>query len=72
MAKEPTSLRAERRWRSIPADVKQQILACVWCTNCRSGQPIKDWKLCENDDAVLIEGRCAVCGGECVRLLEEE
>ena len=66
-----SSLRAEKLWRSIPKNIQQQILDAVWCGQCRSGQRIKDWKLGLEDDMVVIGGKCSVCTGDCVRVLDE-
>lgn len=71
MASDVLNLRAETRWRSIPADIQQKILGCVWCGKCAQGQPISDWKLTVREDVVVIDGNCSVCSGPCARVIED-
>lgn len=71
MNSEPTNLRAEKLWRSLSKDTQEGILNAVWCSTCRKGTPIEEWKLGVKEDAVVMEGKCSICNGDCVRLVEE-
>lgn len=69
---EVASFKAEHRWRKIPKHAQQAILANVWCSSCRKGNPVSDFVLTEDDDLVIIRGKCSACGGEVVRVIEDE
>lgn len=67
-----TNLRAERLWRSIPKEMQIRVLENVWCGACCTSREMVDYKLQVRNDTVALEGKCATCGGNCVRVIEEE
>ena len=57
-------------WDSVPPAFQEQILAHVFCTNCRKGVPIVGYSGSMLAGDLLLKGRCGVCGHEVARLLE--
>ena len=70
MPEEKPNFRAELLWAHVPPRAQEQILAAVWCGQCRTGVKIVDYSVCEIGDDVLLDGRCAVCGGRVRRHVE--
>lgn len=62
--------KAAEFWAAIPASVKPQLLANVFCGRCRGAVKIVDYKGSVKDGDLVLNGRCAVCGGEVARLIE--
>jgi hypothetical protein len=62
--------KAAEFWATIPASVKPQLLANVFCGHCRGAVKIVDYKGSVKDGDLVLNGRCAVCGGEVARLIE--
>lgn len=58
-------------WGVIPLAAKKQILANVYCVRCGGSVQIVDFSgEVEEPGDLLLKGKCAVCGGEVVRMLE--
>ena len=61
---------ARHRWEAIPADIRQLLLANVWCGQCRDTVIITNFSgTLERADLVLV-GKCALCGGDVARVIE--
>ena len=61
---------ARNRWESLPADIRQRLLANVWCVRCRHETRIVDFSGTIKRGDLLLLGKCAVCHGEVARLIE--
>ncbi len=61
---------ARRRWNSISADIRQRLLANVWCGNCRHEVTITNFTGAIRDDNLLLVGKCAECKGDVARVIE--
>ena len=61
---------ARGRWQSIPADIRQRLLANVWCAHCRHEVTITDFSGAIRGGALLLVGKCAECRGEVARVIE--
>ena len=57
------SFKAELLWSMIPPDAQKGILEAVWCGQCRSAVAITDYFGTETNGNLILEGRCARCGG---------
>ena len=64
------SFKAELLWARVPPATQERILAAVWCGQCRTGVRIVDLRVCEIGGALILDGRCAVCGGPVRRHVE--
>jgi len=67
----PNSTRlARQRWESIPADIRQRLLANVWCGQCRHEVTITNFTGTIKDGNLLLVGKCAECHSDVVRVIE--
>ncbi len=63
---------AARRWGRIPQEAQGNILANVWCGNCRgSGQIVLETAEMTDQD-LLLRGKCKACGKNVCRVVEPE
>ncbi len=49
---------ARRRWESIPADIRQRLLANVWCATCRHEVTITNFSGTLKGGVLLLVGKC--------------
>lgn len=67
----PTFTRpARQRWESIPAGIRQLLLANVWCGQCRHEVTITSFTGTIKDGNLLLIGKCAECHGDVARVIE--
>lgn len=66
----PFTPKAEFIWFSIPAVHREAILRNVWCGKCRTAVEIVDYTGKDVGRDIVLEGRCAVCGGRVARHVE--
>ena len=57
-------------WATIPAEIKTQLLANVFCSHCNDVVKIVDYKAAMSGTNLVLNGCCAVCGNEVVRVIE--
>lgn len=62
--------KAAKFWSKIPIEIKQQLLANVYCFNCRDVVKIVDFKGTIQGGDLVLNGICEVCGHEVARLIE--
>lgn len=62
--------RAALLWATIPQDAREQILANVFCGNCRDSVQIVKFTGEEDKGDVILKGSCAACGQAVVRVVE--
>jgi len=60
-----------QKWNRIPANIQQKILENVWCGKCLDAVEVIDYTMTNDKLGVIIEGACKNCGGQVVRILEE-
>ncbi len=46
------------QWKRIPENIKEKILANVWCSSCREGVLVADYKIENHDFGLGIRGKC--------------
>lgn len=61
---------ARQRWESIPANIRQLLLANVWCGQCRYEVTITNFTGTIKGGDLLLVGKCAECHGDVVRVVE--
>jgi hypothetical protein len=61
---------ARQRWESIPADIRQGLLANVWCGHCRRDVTITHFNGTIKSGDLLLVGKCAECHGDVGRVIE--
>ena len=66
------SLSPKQKWEAIPKEFKERIIFNVWCSHCGDVVEILDYKVYSAGRDILLRGRCAVCGGEVARLVEQD
>ena len=57
-------------WAAIPVEIKQKILANVYCSHCRGAVTIVNFTGAVKGGDLVLRGSCAVCGHEVARLVE--
>lgn len=62
--------KAELLWSTVRPDAKAGILKSVWCAKCRAAVEIVDYKGCEKNGNVVLDGKCKICGGRVRRVVE--
>ena len=61
---------ARLHWESIPARIRKELLANVWCGQCRDTVIITNFSGTLKRADLLLVGKCAVCGGDVARVIE--
>ena len=62
---------ARLRWKSIPAEIRQHLLANVWCGQCRHEVAITNFAGFIKGGNLLLMGKCAECHSDVARVIEE-
>jgi len=63
---------ARKRWERVPGWAREKILDSVWCGNCLTGTPMELHVGRMEDECLILEGACKICGHNVVRLIEPE
>lgn len=66
-----TDLEAFKKWSQIPKDLKLLIKNNVFCVDCYVTK-IVDYTIQSEEFGILLKGKCAKCGQEVARLVEDE
>ena len=61
---------ARQRWESIPAEIRQRLLANVWCGHCRHEVTISNFTGTVKRGDLLLVGKCSECNGDVARVIE--
>ena len=59
-----------QRWESIPANIRQLLLANVWCGQCHHEVTITNFSGTIKGGDLLLVGKCAVCHCDVARVIE--
>ncbi len=57
-------------WGTLPKEARERILANVFCVKCRDSVTITKFTGEERKGDVYLQGSCARCGHEVVRVVE--
>lgn len=69
---DPFTGKAKAMWDAIPPQAQARILNAVWCVHCSKATTIVDFSGHVEKGDLILQGRCAVCGGKVARLIEGE
>jgi hypothetical protein len=61
---------ARQCWESILANIRQLLLANVWCGQCRHEVTITNFSGTIKGGDLLLAGKCAVCHCDVARVIE--
>jgi hypothetical protein len=61
---------ARQRWEGIPPRIRKELLANVWCGQCRDTVTITNFSGTLKRADLLLVGKCAACGGDVARVIE--
>lgn len=61
---------AAKLWAKISSEHKQQLLANVWCWNCRHEVTITNFSGAVKGGDLLLVGVCAECHSDVARVIE--
>jgi len=65
-----TDINALRKWKKIPKDFRQRLLSNVFCITCFE-TTVVDYTLHDDEQGILITGKCKTCGEDVARLIED-
>lgn len=65
-----TDIEAMRKWKKVPKNIRLQLLSNVFCSKCLV-TTIVDYTLHNEDEGVLLQGKCKTCGEDVARLIED-
>lgn len=61
---------AAKFWNAMPSHARAQVLANVYCVQCRGAVSIIDVSGTLKRGDLVLEGKCVKCGHEVARLIE--
>lgn len=66
------TLEANKKWLSIPKEMRKSLLANVWCGNCSDVTEIVAFIVEDHEFGVVLKGKCKKCGHGVARVIEED
>jgi hypothetical protein len=63
---------ANDQWLAIPEEFRAQLIQNVWCGKCKDAVTIRDYTTHNDLYGIYLEGKCATCGADVVRVIEDE
>lgn len=63
-------MEAARKWRNLSKEMQQRFIHNVFCSNCKA-TTIVDYSIKNQDNGVLLEGKCKTCHQDIARLIED-
>lgn len=61
---------AEAAWNTIPLWAQQELPVRAWCPHCRRSTAMTELGGRVEGENLVLQGRCATCGGEVARVVE--
>ena len=61
-----------KKWMEIPAATREKIIGNVWCTHCSKAVIIRDYTINNERLGLVLKGNCGECGGQVVRVVEND
>ena len=65
-----TDFNAARKWREIPKEFQQRLINNVFCKSCFD-TTIVDFTMHDDENGIILKGKCKKCGGDVARLIED-
>ncbi len=63
---------ARKLWMRIPENIREELLASVWCSTCCSVATITNYIGNVKNGSLILKGKCKHCGNDAARLIEGE
>ncbi|MGP7817105.1 RQC-minor-1 family DNA-binding protein [Niallia sp. 01092] len=70
MDKDAISFAANKKWLSIPKDIRSELERNVWCTTCGDVVQIEKYMVKEAQFGIVLQGKCKICGHEVARVID--
>ena len=64
-------MEANRKWLSLPEDLRKKLIGNVFCSNCTDMVTITDFVILDHSTGVMLDGKCKNCGSKVVRVIED-
>ena len=61
---------AKKRWEQVPESARKEIMESVWCSQCRTGVPMRLREGKMSGGSLVLRGTCKKCGSEVARVIE--
>jgi hypothetical protein len=61
---------ARKRWEQIPERTRKDIIENVWCSQCRTGVPMRLREGNMSGRSLVLKGTCKRCDSEAARVIE--
>lgn len=61
---------ANKKWLSIPKDIRNQITKNVFCGQCTDVVAIESFTIEDDPFGIVLKGKCQKCGQEVARVVE--
>lgn len=61
---------ANKKWLSIPKEIRNKITQNVFCSRCKDAVTIDSYTIEEDKFGLVLKGKCHKCGKEVARVVE--
>lgn len=61
---------ANKKWLSIPKDIRSEITKNVFCGHCKDAVTIENFTIEDDQFGIVLKGKCQKCGNEVARVVE--
>lgn len=61
---------ARQLWANMPAQLRPKLLSNVYCSTCRCGTTITNYKGSVKQGVLVLEGSCQQCGADVARVID--
>ncbi|WP_417898126.1 hypothetical protein ABN702_17950 [Bacillus haimaensis] len=61
---------ANKKWLSIPKDIRNQITKNVFCRHCTDAVTIESFTIEDDQFGIVLKGKCQECGHKVTRVVE--
>ncbi|MDQ0159755.1 hypothetical protein [Alkalibacillus salilacus] len=63
-------MEANKKWLSIPKDIREKLITNVFCSNCRGSATITGFTIEYHEAGIVLKGECKACGNNVSRVVE--
>lgn len=67
---EVISFSANKKWLSLPEEIRRKLERNVWCGFCLDVVKIENYLVKESSQGILLQGKCQKCGNKVVRVID--
>ncbi len=67
---EVISFSANKKWFSIPVEIRRKLEQNVWCGSCSDVVKIENYTVKEISSGIVLEGKCQKCGHNVARVID--